>query len=175
MTLLVGIWCQDGVVFAADKQTSHGTVTGMTVGHPTTKIVPIKNKVLFASSGYRGLGQQFAATLHTRVDKFGGQLVATAAAEFQNDYRSLIGPGFETAKKAVPLIGEAAAASDVTCGSILAAKFNDGIFIVEITRVAGVEFYSKDLPFICLGSGKQNADPFLAYLWSVYFPTELCT
>src|SRR5215813_2445192 len=89
MTLLVGVWCQDGAVFAADKQTSHGTAGAMTVGHPTTKIVPIKNKALFASSGHRGLGQQLCAALLTRVDKFDGQPVAAAAKDIQDDFRKM--------------------------------------------------------------------------------------
>jgi len=170
MTLLVGVWCQDGAVFAADKQTSHGTAGAMTVGHPTTKIVTLKNKALFAASGHRGLGQQIAAALLSRIDKFDGQPIASAAKEIQADFRGVAGPAFEMAQKAAPFIGQQAAGGDVTCGSILAAKFNDGISIVEITRVGAVEFYNKDLPFICLGSGKQNADPILAHLWSMYFP-----
>lgn len=170
MTLLVGVWCQDGAVFAADKQTSHGTAGAMTVGHPTTKIVPIKNKALFASSGHRGLGQQLCAALLTRVDKFDGQPEAAAAKDIQDDFRKMAGPAYEMAQRAAPFIGQQAAGGDVTCTSILAAKFNDGISIVEITPVGAVEVYAKELPFICLGSGKQNADPILAHLWSIYFP-----
>jgi hypothetical protein len=63
MTLLVGILCQDGAVVAADKQTTHGGSGTMTVGHATTKVMPIKNKALLVSSGYRGLGIQFANAL----------------------------------------------------------------------------------------------------------------
>jgi 20S proteasome alpha/beta subunit len=170
MTLLVGVWCQDGAVFAADKQTTHGTAGAMTVGHPTTKIVTLKKKVLFACSGHRGLGQQLAAALFSHVDKFDGRPVADAAKDIQASFRELAGPAFSMAQQAAPFIGQQAAGGDVTVGSILAAKFNDGISIVEITRVGAVEFYSKELPFICLGSGKQNADPILAHLWSIYFP-----
>jgi hypothetical protein len=61
------------------------------------------------------------------------------------------------------------------CGTLVAAKFVDGVSIVEVTPTGAVDFYSKELPFICLGSGKQNSDPFLAYLWSVFFPNSLPT
>jgi 20S proteasome alpha/beta subunit len=172
MTLLVGVMCQSGAVFAADKQTTHGTVGHPTVGLPTTKISAIKNKVLFASSGYRGLGQQFAASLVEQVDGFERQLVTNSAKNIQAEFRKLVNPAFETAQKAIPLIGQMAAAGDVTCGSILAAKFEKGVSMIEITQVGAVEFYSEELPFICLGSGKQNSDPFLAYLWSVFFPPK---
>jgi len=109
--------------------------------------------------------------LHTRVDNFAGKTVADAAKEIQGAFRELAAPAYEMAQRAAPFIGQQAAGGDVTCGSILAAKFNDGVFIIEITRVGAVELYSKDLPFICLGSGKQNADPILAHLWSIFFPS----
>jgi hypothetical protein len=82
-----------------------------------------------------------------------------------------VNPAFETAQKAVPVIGQIAAQSDVVCASILAAKFRAGVSLIEITPVGAVELYSAELPFICLGSGKQNSDPFLAFLWKVFFAT----
>lgn len=71
MTLLVAILCDDGAVIAADKQTSHGTgLSGVTVGHSTTKIQALKHNVLIASSGHRGLGQQFASAVETLTEGF---------------------------------------------------------------------------------------------------------
>jgi hypothetical protein len=81
-------------------------------------------------------------------------------------------PAFEAAKAAAPIIGHQAAQNESIVSTILAAKFVDGVFIVEIAPTGAVEFYSRELPFICLGSGKQNSDPFLAYVWSVFFPPK---
>jgi 20S proteasome alpha/beta subunit len=68
MTLLVGILCSDGAVIAADRQTTHGSLGRQTVGQTTVKVTPIKAKVLLASSGHRGLGQQFCHALEPNVD-----------------------------------------------------------------------------------------------------------
>src|SRR5262249_20735833 len=84
-------------------------------------------------------------------------------------------PAYNAAQAAIPVIGQQAAYNEAVCGSLLAAKWIDGVAIVEITPTGQVDFYSKELPFICLGSGKQNTDPFLAYLWSVFFPESLPT
>jgi len=58
MTLLVGIFCKQGAVLAADKQASHGGLGQLTVGQPTTNIKTLGDSILFASSGPIGLGQQ---------------------------------------------------------------------------------------------------------------------
>jgi 20S proteasome alpha/beta subunit len=68
-----------------------------------------------------------------------------------------------------------AAQADVMCSSLLAARFKDGIFLADISPQAGVELLTKDIPFICQGSGKQNADPIIRYLWSIYFAREELT
>jgi 20S proteasome alpha/beta subunit len=139
MTLLVGILCQNGAVIAADKQTTHGSLGGMTVGLPTTKIKSVKDKALLASSGYRGLGMQLAAALEIHVDGYERQLVTDSVKNIQTEFRKLINPAFEAASKAVSLIGQQAAQSDVICGSILAAKFKDGVSLIEITPVGAIE------------------------------------
>jgi 20S proteasome alpha/beta subunit len=59
VTLLIGIYCEDGIVIAADQQATFGTVIRPTIGSPLTKISAIKgNSALFAFSGFTGLGQQ---------------------------------------------------------------------------------------------------------------------
>ena len=87
----------------------------------------------------------------------------------QKKFRELITPAFEIARVSQNVIGPQAAQSDVICGSILVSKFRDGLQIVEVTPTGAIEYLTSDLPFLCLGSGKQNADPFLGFLWSVYF------
>ena len=55
------------------------------------------------------------------------------------------------------------------CSSLLATEFKDGLQLIEISAQGGFECLTPQLPYICQGSGKQNADPFLAFIWSVYF------
>src|SRR5580692_9578548 len=69
MTVLVGIYCDDGIVIAADQQATLGTISRPTVGSPVTKISPIKsNAALYAFSGFTGLGQQIGAELERAMD-----------------------------------------------------------------------------------------------------------
>lgn len=145
-------------MIAADKQTSHGSMGGVTVGIPTTKINSIKNKVLLASSGWRGMGIQLAAAIEENVDGFERQPVAISIKQVQVKHRELAMPALTTAQAAIPVIGHQAAQNEAVCGSLLAAKWVDGVAIVEITPTGQVDFYSKELPFIMpwLGQAKHR-------------------
>lgn len=78
-------------------------------------------------------------------------------------------PAFVTAQKAVQAIGQAALA-DVLCSGLLAAKFQDGFHLFDIGTQGLCEILSHErVPFVCHGSGKQNADPILRFLWNIYW------
>jgi 20S proteasome alpha/beta subunit len=168
MTLLVGILCENGAVIAADRQTTHGTsLSGVTVGKSANKISLVSGEMLLACSGYRGLGQQLSGELEG-MKNFHAQRRGDVAKKIQEKFRELLRPAFSLMQNA-PAGLQNAAQSDVICGSILAAKFQDGVNVAELTWNGSIEFLSPDVPFICLGSGKANADPFLGFLFSVYF------
>src|SRR5205807_2164236 len=79
-------------------------------------------------------------------------------------------PAMELATKAVHVIGHPAAQQDAICGGLLAGKFSDGIKLIELNPQGGAEILTlESVPFICQGSGKGNADPFLRFLWDVYW------
>jgi hypothetical protein len=62
MTLLVGIYCEDGIVIAADQQATLGTISRPTVGSSVTKIMPIKgSSALYAFSGFKVLSRSSGA------------------------------------------------------------------------------------------------------------------
>ena len=168
MTLLVGIRSKLGIVIAADRQASHGAFGQPTVGQPTTKVRVIGGNVLFASSGAVGLGQQLAYVVESDATQFSSRKYHSVTPLLQKKFREHIEPAFQTARHAAGIIGNAAQA-DAICGCLLAANFKDGMHISEISPQGGMECLSDDIPFVCLGSGKQNADPFLRYIWSVYF------
>lgn len=169
MTLLVGVLCEHGAVIASDRQASHGVMGNQTVGLPVTKVRILGTSTLFASSGPIGLSQQYAASIEPHAPRFGGgKYHGNFDLSLQKGLRQILNPALETAGLAAKFIGNAVN-PDVLCQSLLAARFQDGLKLIEISPQAGFEVLSKDIPFVCQGSGKQNADPFLRYLWSVYF------
>ena len=169
MTLIVGILCgEDGAVIAADRQASHAMFGVMTVGQPVTKIRIVGNKVaLFASSGDMGFGQQLEGALFSDLNTFANAPYLRAIAQVQPHVRALLEPRINLAKAISPL--NPGAAQEAIATALLAARFKDGIRIVEMSPIGGFTYLTHEMPFTCIGSGKQNADPLLGYLWSVYF------
>jgi hypothetical protein len=142
-----------------------------TIGQAGTKVAIIrKGQALYASAGAIGLGQQICAGIDAIDAKFHTQQCVAAVANIQKAARAVILPAFEVANKAVPVLGHPATQQDAICGGLFATKFSDGIKLIELNAQGGSEILTlESVPFICLGSGKANADPFLRFLWDVYW------
>jgi 20S proteasome alpha/beta subunit len=169
------VLCSNGAVIAADRQATHGAMGQQTVGQSVTKVEVVHGEALYATSGHKGLGQQLCAIINARQPEFKRQGYDRQLAKLQEAFRPFIDAGFQTAKHAAGVVGNAIAAADCMCGSLLAAGFNDGLKLVEITPQVAVEYMTKDMPFISMGSGKLTADPFLGFLRKVYWPDKLPT
>jgi 20S proteasome alpha/beta subunit len=172
VTLVVGIFCSDGIAIAADQQRTEGAMGSVTVGQPVTKVQVIGTNALFAASGHVGLGQQLGSVVERNKSKFRENPYHSLIREIQTGFRALVEPAFKTAGEAARVIGHQAAQMDVVCHSLLAAPFKDGMHLVEITPNCQVESIGAAMPFICLGSGKNSADPFLGFLRKVYWPAK---
>ena len=163
MTLLVGVLCSNGAVIAADRQATHGAMGQQTVGQSVTKVQVIRDEALYATSGHKGLGQQLCAVVEGKQQEFKNQGYDRNIVKLQEALRPIIDAGFQTARHAAAVLGNAVAASDCVCGGLLAAAFKDGLKLVEITPQVAVEYLTADIPFISMGSGKASADPFLGF------------
>lgn len=141
------------------------------------KITQIKNDILFASSGPVSLGQQIGNIFNVRQGNIRTALYFEEIPRLQEQILKVIAPALHSAQMAAPLLGQHIALMDALCGCVFAAPFHDGMKLVEITPQAQFQFsYLNDkMPFTCLGSGKASADPFLRFLFSVYWEKRLPT
>ena len=172
MTLLVGILTAEGVAIATDRQVSHGAMGQITVGQAGSKTEVVNGQALYASSGPISVGQQICAAVKSLQPRFASQTSAEAVQSLQPEIRKILDPTFETAKKAMAVMGQNAALADVLCSGLLAGKFKDGFHLFDISTQGLCETLSVDrVPFVCHGSGKQNADPILRFLWNIYWAT----
>jgi 20S proteasome alpha/beta subunit len=179
MTLLVGILCGDGVVMASDRQVTHGAMGVRTVGAPGTKIHLLEEdqghprRTLFGTSGNVGLGQQYEEIIKANRGRMRGGTYAQACALLQPELRKHMASAAVAAQGMLPLVGHAAAQQGSLCGALLATSFSDGLKLIEISPSGGFEYLSPDVPFVCMGSGKPNADPLLRFFWSILWPEHL--
>jgi len=135
----------------------------------------INNKYFSVPHPRAGLGQQLGAIVESKQPEFKNQRYDAYIVKLQDGLRPLVNNALNTAGLAARVVGNAAAMGDSLCGGLLAAGFKDGLRLVEITPQVAVEYMTKDLPFISMGSGKMSADPFLGFLRKVFWPNELPT
>jgi hypothetical protein len=142
-----------------------------TIGQAGTKATIIrKRQAIYASAGAVGIGQQICAGIDGIDVKFHNQNCVAVLPAFQKVARTVIAPAFEIAAKSVPVLGHPATQMDAICTGLLAGKFSDGIKLIELSAQGGCEMLTlESVPFICQGSGKGNADPFLRFLWDVFW------
>jgi len=166
MTLLIGIYCDEGIVLAADQQASRAPAGGgPTVGSPITKITEIRDRqALFGFSGYTGLGYQLCSVIEAALDLSQTRMQAVPA--LQQAARGVIIPAMQMAGIARSIIPNAQ--MEAVCGCFLAAHFIDGLELFEVSPQGGFDPI-RAMKWACIGSGQPNADPFMSFLWNVYW------
>jgi 20S proteasome alpha/beta subunit len=165
MTLLVGICCDNGIVLAADQQASRSTIGALTVGSSVIKISEIKDKkALFGFSGFTGLGHQIETAIESTLDLT--QTHSHAIGGLQVAVRGVILPAMQMANVARTLLPNAQ--TEAICGGFLAAHFADGLQLFEFSPQGAFDPI-KMMKWACIGSGQPNADPFMAFLWNVFW------
>ncbi len=171
MTLLVGILCPEGVVIATDRQVTHGALGTPTVGQAGTKVSIIRNgEALYASSGPSWLGQQTGAALHKCEAKFHLRTCVDCVADLSKAVRSVLLPSFDIAQRAVHVLGQQATQMDAIGSGLLAGRFYDGVKLIDFNPQGGGEVLTlESVPFVSQGSGKANADPFLRFIWDIFW------
>lgn len=167
MTLIVGVYCDDGVVISADRQATHGIFGSTTIGHPVTKIYQLGDDGLFAASGPLGLAQQIKDKIESEYGELKSKIFRDAVPQFQKSVREILVPSFQMADAASGVLGSLAS-QEAICSSLFAGSFADGHRLVEISPQGMFESVKEGGGFSCQGSGKANADPFMAHIWRIY-------
>jgi 20S proteasome alpha/beta subunit len=177
LTLIVGIKCTDGVVLAADSAATYGNLGSSTiVQNSATKLTKLGDTGLLGVSGPVGFSQRFAAHLgglwaqpvfHTlsstlAMENIAQQLKQVIAAEL---------PLMQEWAKVMP----GRAHLGLISLTLVAAPFDNEARLFQFDHQGSPEEATVDLPFVAIGSGSPIAEPFLAFLRRIFWPTSLPT
>jgi predicted proteasome-type protease len=175
MTLLVGIKCDDGVIIGADSAATFGdALGGKTIIQTTSKVEIIGDRVVLAVSGPVGLGQAF----HREIDEYISKkidrratwkTIADARVWLQDNMWEHAKPLWENATVIARGVG-GAAFNTANSASLMAFAIDDEPHLVQFNHQCAPEEATAHLPFVTLGSGQANADPFLGFISSVLWP-----
>lgn len=165
MTLIVGIFCKDGVVLAADSSATFAATGRATIGQQEMrKVSRVNDHILFAGTGAVGIGQLISDKVLSLWNdkKLGGEKTPDAIMdEIGKQVGTLVGPYLQTGQIQHQLTGDAGSS---LCKSVIALPVKQKAYLFNFDFNGAPERSSIDLPFIALGSGQPIADPFLAFL-----------
>ena len=176
MTLIVGIWTENGMVLASDSAASYSTGQFMTIGQQeVTKIQKLADPILFASTGSIGISQvvsQRLAEMWKKNELGGISSPEEMMRQIGEQIGGLVSPFLKSANHLRPL-GVDPAGSLCKCLAAFPVKQRAHLFSFDYNGAP--ERATRELPFVAMGSGQGIADPFLALLkrllWSASPPT----
>ena len=163
MTVLVGILASDGAAIAADRQVTVGHV-----GLPMLKIAPIGGDSLVASSGSLALGQKIRSVFETHHADLGAGSYAEHLPAIEQAVRVVVTPTLQMAEKTRYVIP--GAENNALACSLACIPFADGLRLCHVDWDGSIYSLNENLPYVTAGSGKINADPFLRFIWDVFWP-----
>jgi len=158
MTILVAIFCKDGVVIGADSAATFVAATGIpTIEQRTQKIEIIDNQIILAGTGQIGLGQRFSAIV-------------------QEAYKNNVFRQDNPLEIAKYLAHQTIRDFNFTnaplnqYGALLAFHCGNKPYLIEFD-VQGFqpELKTEQLWYVSMGTGQMIVDPFLGFLRELFW------
>lgn len=175
MTLIVGILCSDGVVMASDSAATFSTVWGDTIRQSMTKLQVIADEhLLVGYSGAVGISQLITQTLNDMWSQ--KTLARLPAPQWMSAISQQIVKVSEhlrvTASQAGPRVSPYEV-METHCHTLLAGSPQEKPCLIRFNSLGAPEMATSDLPFVAIGSGQAIADPFLAFVRRIFWPSGL--
>jgi hypothetical protein len=176
MTLIVGIKCSDGIVVGADGAATLGELGNRTIQQPVRKLQILSHKVIIGVSGKVGLGQRIIERVGDLYadGKLSGKKPGAAMGILRSEIWPDIFGEIQAAQIAQPLVGPQIAQASAISQTIVALPLNKQLSLIYFDQQGSPEEATQLMcPFVCVGSGQQTADPFLAFIRKIFWQAEL--
>jgi len=156
----------------ADGAATLGTIYGQpTVLQPVKKLQNISGKLMLGVSGPVGVGQRIVGLVGQMWDehKFSNVQSFQAMQVIRDKLGPILTQEIRYATEAAKLIGPQAAQSASLTTTVLAVPIAGQAHLYSVGCTGETEECSADIPFVAIGSGQNLADPFLAFLRTVFW------
>jgi len=177
MTLIIGIKCADGIVVGSDGAATYMTVLGQsrTITQPTPKLIAIGEQVIVGVSGSVGLCQSYCHEIEPLVKNRNNlapwKTVAEARRFLQENLWKHAQVSWQRAEVVAKTVGPHAM-QEALNQTIVAFPVGNDSHLLQLNHQCQPEEATANLPFIAIGSGQPTADPFLAFIRRVLWPSN---
>lgn len=174
MTLIIGVKCLDGIIFGAD-----GVVTDATIKlKPYKKIKVISDNIVVACSGSNSISQRLEEAIkfysQRQTQPTPGMAYYQVSGALQNLLSSVLKKDWEIFQTAKLTFGEQIN-QNLDFGLIMALPVLEDYHLLHFDFLCQPYEIKEELPFYSIGCGKNNADPFLAFIWRVIWNKKMPT
>jgi hypothetical protein len=155
----------------ADGAATLGTILGQgTVLQPVKKLQKIANKMILGVSGPMGLGQRISGIVEQLLSthKLNGVSSVQAMQIIRQNVAQILMPEIKYATEAVQLTGGASRQAALS-QTVMALPVENKLRLYCLGCTGEPEEMTEHLPFVAIGSAQNLADPFLAFLRSVFW------
>ena len=161
MTLIIGVKCRDGIVIGSDSLETFGTGIEQEVSN---KIEYLARNSLMASAGAVGLSQLIKEKLRISWEAVQNQDdVYTARILLEELSWSEIKRAMDHASEAQEFLQEDLIPTVLT-SSLVAFPLKGTPVLLRINEIGQSHDVTSESPFVSIGSGDFQADPFLAFV-----------
>lgn len=158
MTVIVGIFCRDGIVIGTDSSATFTDGQIRTVEQETEKIDIIQDHVIIAGTGQTGLGQRFVNIVEKAMK-----------ANLFNSVESAIEAATELAKSGIQNFSQTNVQRGAY-GALVAFPFKGKPCLCEFTLPDfQPEMKNDKLWYVSMGGGQLIGDPFLGFMRDVFW------
>jgi 20S proteasome alpha/beta subunit len=174
VTLIVGIRCSDGIVVAGDGAATLGSIGAQTAAQKTVKKLRIiQRKIVVGAAGSVGISQRAQALIEQgwQAKRYTGRAENVMGVLRRELWEQVVGPEWTCAGTVSKVYGQAAATS-ASSAMVVAIPLEKRPELIQFDHQCAPELATRDLPFVAIGSGQAIADPFLAMVRRVFWPSS---
>ncbi len=168
MTVIVGVFCQDGIVIGADSASTFGNAGLPTIEQPIQKIDILDNRIILAGTGEVGLGQRFNAIIKKSSSE--EKLFSNKFSQFHvtKTLSKLAIQDFS--ETFIDQLNRGAGKVGFGYGALVAFPLGKNFHLCEFpTTNFQPELKDANIWYVSMGSGQTIVDPFLGFIREVFW------
>ena len=179
MTVIIGWKCSNGVVMGADSAATLGVLGEKTVQEMVSKLAIVKDKLILGVSGPISLAQRYQGHLENMptggFNSLTTSAIHSAMTQLSGIFWGYTKDEYERAGLVSQAIGNRAPLVHALHHTLVAVRIHGEDRLIQFSETCAPEEATADLPYVSIGSGQRNADPFLAFLRNLFWKGAIPT
>lgn len=144
-----------------------------TVQETTQKIFVVRGSRVLAVTGPVGLAQRYSEALDAVPEQVFKASAMNVATHISGEFWKHANVEYQRSGLVAQATGSRAPLAHANHSAVVAASCGGTDRLFQFSETCAPEEATDGLPYVTMGSGQTNADPFMAFMRRVFFPTTV--